>query len=232
MPTRPPRPDSNHADAPDIADIADIADGSADDITAFWQWFASVADALAVSSPPQALLDELTARLHHDLQVPGWEIGPALGSSAGRLLALSPEGDADRLARTGAVVDAAPRVTGWEFYAARPPRPGAPLRFSMGDVDVDASGWRFVCLLAPEPDAEETGIVVEQRGLERVLADPDDRLAAAIICLDGLVGEGRRLETFSEVFAVPSLQPAEAALARPIAELPAALDEDVDSSSA
>jgi hypothetical protein len=220
MPPRTPPSTPTDVDASD--------DASDDAVAAFWRWFASVADALGAASPPPPLLEELTARLQDDLGIPGWEIGPALRTGARRLLALSPEGDPELLPRTGAVIDAAPRLDGWELYAARPPRPEAPLRFSMGDVDVDANAWRFVCLVAPEPGADETGIVVEQPGLERLLADPDDRLAAAIICVDGLIGEGRRLEIFSEVYAAPSLHPHEAALARPIGELPAALDEDVD----
>lgn len=206
----------------------DVIDSDADLIHAFWQWFSTVAPQLAQPQPPLALIDELTARLQDGLAVPGWEIGPALRPGASRMFALSPEGDAELLEVTGEIVDAAPALPGWEFYAARPARPGAPLRFTMGDVEVDASGWRFVCLAAPEGGDHETGIVVEQPGLEKRLKREDDRVAAAVICIEGLIGEGRRLETFSEVWAVPRMQPEEAALARPIAELPAALDEGDD----
>jgi hypothetical protein len=199
-----------------------------DVIEDFWRWFVGVEAALAHESPPPALLDELTVRLQEDLGVPGWEIAPVGDGSMRRLLALSPEGEPELLALTGAVVDAAPELPGWMFYAARPPRPGAPLHFTMGDVDVDARTWRFVCLQAPDPDDDETGIVVEQPGLDRVFEREGDRLAAAVICIDGLIGEGRRLQTFSEVFAVSRLRAHEERVARPIAELPAALDESVD----
>jgi hypothetical protein len=213
----------------DPAPASDDDEGGAIDpvVVDFWQWFTGVAPQLAKPQPPEGLIDELTVRVQEDLGVPGWEIGPD-PAGAPRMFALSPEGDPELLAVTGAVVDAAPALPGWAFYAARPARPGAPLRFTMGDVDVDASGWRFVCLAAPEGGEDETGIVVEQPGLEKRLKREDDRLAAAVICLDGLIGEGRRLETFSEVYAVPRMRPEEAALARPIAELPAALDEDPD----
>ncbi len=196
-------------------------------IVDFWAWFSRVASQLAKPQPPEGLIDELTVRVQQDLGVPGWEIGPD-PAGAPCMFALSPEGDPELLAVTGAVVDTAPALTGWAFYAARPARPGAPLRFTMGDVDIDASGWRFVCLASPEGGEDETGIVVEQPGLERRLKREEDRLAAAVICLDGLIGEGRRLETFSEVYAVPRMRPEEAALARPIGELPMALEEDPD----
>jgi hypothetical protein len=216
----------SQSDRPNDPETDATVDASDDVVVAdFWKWFTTVAPKLATPQPPEALIDELTVRVQDDLGVPGWEIGPDPGG-ASRMLALSPEGDPELLAVTGAIVDAAPTLAGWAFYAARPPRPGAPLRFTMGDVDVDASGWRFVCLAAPEGGEDETGIVIEQPGLERRLKREDDRLAAAVICLDGLIGEGRRLETFSEVYAVPRMRPDEAALARPIAELQAALDED------
>ena len=218
------KPDPTVDDAADADEAADAVDPVVVD---FWQWFVGVAPKLAKPQPPEGLIDELTVRVQEDLGVPGWEIGPD-PAGAPRMFALSPEGDPELLAVTGAVVDAAPALAGWAFYAARPPRPGAPLRFTMGDVDIDASAWRFVCLAAPEGGEDETGIVVEQPGLEKRLKREDDRLAAAVICLDGLIGEGRRLETFSEVYAVPRMRPEEAALARPIAELPAALDEDPD----
>jgi len=213
----------DHDDSHDRDDSEDAAATEA-----FWAWFAGVADQLGREAPPPALLDELTERVQGDLGIPGWELGPALRPGGRRMFVLSPEGDAELLALTGEVTDAAPALSGWEFYAARPARPGAPLRFTMGDVDVDASGWRFVCLAAPEGGEAETGIVVEQPGLEKRLKREDDRVAAALICLDGLIGEGRRLETFSEVWAVPKMRPEEQALARPMKELPAALDEDVD----
>lgn len=206
------------------------AEGHAENetITAFWRWFVTVAGQLGREQPPAALIDELTGRVQDGLGVPGWEIGPALRPGAVRMFALSPEGDPELLSLTGQIVDGAPSMPGWEFYAARPARPGAPLRFTMGDVEVDASGWRFVCLASPDGGEEETGIVVEQPGLEKRLKSEDDRIAAAVICIEGLIGEGRRLETFSEVYAVSRMKPEEAALARPMAELPAAVDEDAD----
>ena len=98
------------------------------------------------SSELIAELDRRVSSLGNDL---GWELGP--GSSASNGLALSPDGDLERLSTTQYVVSRAPSIPGWEFLPARPVR-NPCLQFLLatatrGEIAIDAAGWRYTLLL-------------------------------------------------------------------------------------
>lgn len=161
-------------------------------IATFWEWFGDVCDALARDSNSE-LLEELDRQLML-LGVAGWELGP--GEAEPNALTVSPDGDPELLLVTRRIVSLAPPAPGWEFYSALRPRP-LPLAFILGDseadgVKVDARAWKYVLYEYPDGLCD---IVVEQAGGVR----ESDRYTAAVVALDGLLGEEVRLSRIHEV---------------------------------
>lgn len=190
------------------------------DILEFWAWFASIADALGDDFNNEVLQDALDARLGRLGEI-AWELGP--GSTAENALAISPDGDPGLLPLTRRIVAMAPRLGRWEFHPARPPRAEC-LEFSIGtssgdEIDVDAQSWRYVLFEFPDKTFD---IVIEQQNLADVTAD--NRYTAAVVLLDALLGEGKRLLRIREVEPVAALNPQQGKKANPIAVLPEHLD--------
>lgn len=190
------------------------------DVLEFWAWFASIADELGDDFTNQALQDALDARLGRFGEI-AWELGP--GSTAENALAVSPDGDPDLLPLTQRIVAMAPTLPGWEFHPARPAR-AESLEFSIGtssgdEIAVDAQSWRYVLFKFPDKTFD---IVLEQQNLTDV--SDDDRYTAAVVLLDALLGEGKRLLRIREVEPVAALNPEQGKKANPITVLPEHLD--------
>jgi len=93
------------------------------------------------------------------------------------------------------------------------------MRFTVEDRsgavrEVDASGWRYVLLRYPDGAHE---VVIEAPSVAEL--DEELRYSAAIVALDGLLGEERRIEAVDEVSVVPKLESEYAAKARDLAEI-------------
>lgn len=177
---------------------------------AFWAWFQAVAGAT-----DDELRRELDARVA-SLGELAWEIG---SSAAGRRLAISPGGNPDLLPLTRAVVARAPRVSGWTFHPARPPKDW-DLTFSLGaDVRIDARGWRY--LLQRYADGT---LDVEIAAPDLMRYEEPIRIHAARIALDGELGEERRLARVQDVFVYYDFEAADAPRIRPFPDLKRELD--------
>jgi hypothetical protein len=167
-------------------------------IAEFWRWFQTIADDLATNFENERLLAELDARVSQLGDVL-WEIGP--GKAQENALVITPDGSKEWLPVTQHIVEQAPRISGWEFESARPPR-DCDIQFSMegadgAHLDIDARPWRYVLFKYPDNTFD---IVLEQNNLHS-LSD-DDRYAAAVVLLDGIVGERRRLALLVGIEAV------------------------------
>jgi hypothetical protein len=189
-------------------------------ISAFWAWFATIADKLGDDFDNETLQDELDARLAGLGEI-AWELGP--GSTAENALAISPDGDPELLPLTQRIVSMAPELSRWEFLPARPAR-AASLEFSIatssgGELSIDARSWRYVLFKFPDTMFD---IVLEQGDLPD--ASEDDRYIAAAVLLDGLLGEGKRLLRIRDVEPVIALSPEQAKKANPITVLSEHLD--------
>lgn len=190
------------------------------DITVFWAWFATIADELGDDLANEALHDELDARLAGLGEV-AWELGP--GSTAENCLAISPDGNAALLRLTQRIVAMAPTLPRWEFHSSRPAR-AEHLEFSIStsagdEIAIDARSWRYVLYRLPDKMFD---IVVEEPNLGD--ASEDDRYTAAVVLLDGLLGEGQRLLQIRDIEPVVALKADEAKKSNPITMLPSQLD--------
>jgi len=190
-------------------------------IEAFWSWFEEIAERLAIDFDNAALLEELDARVWR-LGELAWELGP--GASAENALTITPDGDRGWLAASQRVVVMAPELPTWEFHAAKPPKQW-DLQFSIersdGEVlELDARGWRYVLLRMPDGRYD---IVLEQNNLRDHVGD-DDRWAAALVLLDGLLGEAKRLLLIGDIETVRELPREQALNASSVAVLSSHLE--------
>lgn len=190
------------------------------EITDFWRWFQTIAHDLAVHFENEALLAELEQRVSQLGDV-SWELGP--GKAAENALIITPDGSKDWLPITQRIVELAPHISGWEFISARPPRDW-DMQFSIEcaggkKLDIDARPWRYVLFKYPDNTFD---IVVEQNNLHSVC--DEDRYVAAVVLLDGTIGERRRLAMFGEIEVVESLAAEHARKATPMHRIGQHLD--------
>lgn len=196
-------------------------------ILGFWSWFEGVAGRLNEDLDEPGLLEALDARVS-ELGEVVWELGP--GSRETNALAISPDGAVEWLAVTQRIVAMAPTLPGWEFHPARQARPSTLLRFSVtnpaGRLDIDASDWRYVLVRFADATFD---LVLEQSSL--LDASEADRYTAAVILLDGLVGEATRLLRIREIECMIALRPDVVSRSNPVSVLAdhlASLDGSTD----
>lgn len=162
------------------------------------------------------MIDELDSEVRA-LGPISWELGPGMQNNW--RLTLTPDGDRALLPLTAAIVARAPEIVGWEVASSRQPREW-DLTFSMslssGDtVEIDARSWNYVLWRFSD------GSLDIKIGLDGVTSLSDeDRYRAAVIVLDGLLGEERRLEKLETIEVVTRLESDELSRATPIALLP------------
>ena len=195
---------------------SDTATPSDATILSFWGWFDSVARRLDESGFEElSILEELDSWMKM-LGGVAWELGP--GEQASSALTITPDGDATRINSTLRIVALAPTVPGWEFYPARRPRPGAlHLQLESDDgtmVEVDATAWRYVLFQYEDKKLE---LVMEQPNL--VGLSEDERYVAAVITVDGLLGEALRLLAVAVIEPSLALSSEERDQANPIQNL-------------
>lgn len=190
------------------------------EIQAFWRWFQTISSELGIRLDNQSLLAELDERVSRLGDV-SWEVGP--GRLEENALVITPDGSKEWLGLTQHFVALAPRIPGWEFHWARPPREW-DLRFSVerdtgGILDIDAREWKYVLFRFADHSFD---IVVEQSNHRDVSAS--DRYTAAVVLLDGILGEAKRLELIGGIEPVVTLSKEHAAKASPVVVLAKHLD--------
>lgn len=199
-------------------------DNNDEHILSFWTWFCAVAADLAKDFENDPLLTELDARVSAMGDI-SWEIGP--GAEKECALTLSPDGSHDWFTLTQRAVAMAPELPAWEFHSARQKKEWK-LQFSMAVADgrvvnVDARPWRYVLLRFPDGSLE---IIIEQSNLIGI--DEDSRYTAAVIVLDGILGEALRLLSLKYITPVQALDSKESSKANPMGVLAGQLLRETD----
>jgi hypothetical protein len=185
-------------------------------IAEFWNWFQSVANDLAQAKfDDKSLLAELEMRVLEMGDV-AWELGPGLLEK--HALIISPDGAKEWLPVTEHIVDQAPSIPDWEFQSARPPRDW-DMRFSIEGsngrhLEIDARPWRYVLFKYPDNTFD---IVVEQNNLQ--LVSEDERYTAAVVFLDGTIGERKRVALLADIEPVETFSAEHAQKANPMHQL-------------
>lgn len=181
----------------------------------FWAWFAGISDRLADHFEDKELLAELDMRVS-ELGEITWELGPGLRQECA--LTLTPDGDPQLLPLAERIIEAAPELSRWEFHPARQKKKW-DLRFSVtssegAEIPVDARSWRYVLLGFPDSTYD---LILEQPNLRE--SSEEDRYTAAVIVVDGVLGEKDRLEYIGEISPTTSLTPEHAQSSTNIAQL-------------
>jgi len=158
-------------------------------INNFWTWFSDNYKAIGQDFDNEELLNELNDRVNK-LGEFAWEIGPGINSV--NQLVISPGGDLDLLPYTKKIVSYAKDVPDWEFHYAKPPKQWELIfEFTKNDgsqIEINASQWEYVLLKYDDGMFE---IIIQTYDLQQL--DKDDKLTAAEILLDGILGEEKRM---------------------------------------
>lgn len=112
-------------------------------IAAFWDWFATYSDRIrdAYRREDRQWLDlELSPRVQHIDSRLQWEIGPYHPVDDAFVLSPSVR---ENLPLTRAAMAIAPKLEGWRFLYAKPPKQLLSLAFTVDDCTIHADDWRY-----------------------------------------------------------------------------------------
>jgi hypothetical protein len=174
-------------------------------IEAFWQWFSlhhSEIENLLDQKDTSALARRVNAAVNLLSPQIAWEIGPGLVSPY--MLALPPEGDASLRGIIDQIMQAAPKIQGWEFHSSRPVRPFQPeIRLPEMGLTLQTSDWQFS--LEPTRGASR----LELHVYDDRLAAFDEKIAltAVFILLDAVLGEDMVEKWVGDIRVYPSPLP-------------------------
>jgi hypothetical protein len=164
----------------------------------FWQWFSFNQNDFGQAFENVELLHDLDQQISK-LGNFSWEIGP--GENKDNQLVISPNGDADLLTASTAIIALAPELDKWEFYYAKPPKHWN-LVFEFiteqnEEIVIDASKWTYVLLKYPDCTFE---VII--RLPEYKMLNEDERIIAAEIFLDSVLGEETRIKLINRIEVV------------------------------
>lgn len=188
---------------------------SMSEIKIFWDWFSKNCKKFGAEFENAELLDELDNRVN-GLGAFSWEIGP--GKRKDYLLVISPNGDLDLLQSTKKIVDNAIACEGWEYYYAKQPKQW-DLKFAFEtnerkQIEIDASQWEYVLLRYEDG---MFAVIIKASHIRHL--DDTDKLTAAEIVLDGILGEELRMRTICEIDIVEEFDKSNQSKASDIKEL-------------
>jgi hypothetical protein len=162
----------------------EVSDGA---INAFWQWFSnhhSDIEARLDRSDTDDLTGQINAQVNALSPQLAWEIGPGL--VAPYMLVFPAEGDAARKAVVEKIMEAAPRLEGWEFHTSRPTRTFQPeVQLPGRGLSFRTTGWHFE--LKPSATSDRLELRIFDDELARV--DEKTALTVVFILLDAVLGE-------------------------------------------
>lgn len=160
----------------------------AEEIAAFWTWWASVEDQLATidrAPPSDAVLEGMDARLkamHRDL---AWELGP--GVHTRHALTVSPDGVSALRSLTAAWKAAAPPSRDWEFFDVRPPVPGQAGALVLETAGGEVAGSDVQVAIFDDEDHHRLDVWVHHPTMKKV--GKRQRWSLAFLLVDAALGE-------------------------------------------
>lgn len=156
----------------------------------FWNWFESNATHIhdAYRARDCDWLDkQISPRVKSIADLLNWEIGPY--HEPDDSFVLSPT-IRENLPITRAAIAVAPRLDGWRFLPAKPPKALLSLTFSARDCTVNADDWRYRLTAYNNLEFIDIEIFVNARTELRPINE--DLFCELVV--EALVGEERRLE--------------------------------------
>jgi len=151
--------------------------------TEFWKWFTKHQEELFHFEKNQdSLFTQLSLKLKSVNENLVFEFGPIRNDR--REFCISADGLKDAFPAVIDLVEKAPDLPSWEFYAFRQRVPGDIIKIKMGDVDLGYDDIYF--RYGEDEDGEKMGIELNIRNYD---SEKKTTKNAAFILLDGLIGE-------------------------------------------
>ena len=168
----------------------------------FWKWFNDNQNNFGNKFENKELLEDLDEWIRK-LGPFAWEVGP--GISKANLLVVSPGNIFELLALTKEVVSYASQLRDWEIYYAKPPK-NWDFEYYFQDTGserllINASNWRYILFQYEDGQFE---ILVEAGNISGL--KDDEKLAAAEIVLEGILGEEIMIVSVCGVEVVATLE--------------------------
>lgn len=173
-----------------------------DAVNEFWHWFSANCQDFGHSFDNVSLLNELDTWVQK-LGDFTWEIGP--GKTMKNALTLSPGGNLELLPYTKEIISIAQGCEDWEYYYARQPKEWEMIfyleRKNGNTVEINAARWEYLSLRYDE------GIyTILLKFVQSEQLSDDDKLLAAEIAIDGMLGEERRMLFIDEIEIVEEFE--------------------------
>ena len=165
----------------------------------FWEWFEQHEEKFRVISNPELVREMLDNQV---LQFGKfyWEIGE--GEKKPHRFIISPNGNAKMLQLSLAIMNDAPDLPHWEFYGAKPPRDW-DFTFEMYDSfvvkrKIDAAEWEYIIRMNPN---RKIKLLLYAENID--FLDMEEKLAAADLVLNNIIGEAAKITHIESVTFIP-----------------------------
>ena len=179
-----------------------------DKTTKFWEWFASNEQTVrgVYRNEPghnrQQLIDQLD---NHILQFGkfSWHIG--VGKNKPYYFTISPNGDAELLKISKAVVESAPDLAEWEFQSSKEAL-NWDYKCSVYDgnlqlCEIDASSWHYIMVMQEDGRIEISMQTANMKDLDDVA-----KYDASELVITSCLGEERRILNISDIILTLELE--------------------------
>ena len=168
-------------------------------ITEFWEWFEEHEEKFRIITDPNGVRE----RLDNQVLLFGifsWEIGE--GRNNTHTFTISPNGNDKMLKRSETIMEYAPDLPKWEFYAAKPSKDW-DFTFEMFDSfmmkrTVDAADWEYIIRMTPE---RKIKILIYTENVD--FLDMDDKLVAADLVINNIIGEADKINFVESISFIP-----------------------------
>lgn len=165
----------------------------------FWDWFEAQEEKFRKITDARLVREMLDNQV---LQFGGfyWEIGE--GREKPHSFTISPNGNAELLQRSLAIMEDAPESPHWEFYGAKPPRDW-DFTFEMYDSfvvkrKIDAAEWEYIMRMTPD---RKIKLLLYSENID--FLDMDEKLAAANLVVNNIIGEAAKINHIESVTFIP-----------------------------
>lgn len=159
-------------------------------IDEFWNWFVEHEEKFRIIRDPHAAREMLDNQILQ-FGIFSWEIGK--GKNKPHTLTISPNGNAEMLRRSQAIIGEAPEMKFWEFFAAKPPRDWDYI-LEMYDSymvkqRIDSSSWEYLFRMTPD---FKIRILLYAENID--FLDDDDKMSAADFVINSVIGEADKID--------------------------------------
>jgi hypothetical protein len=185
-------------------------------VTAFWEWYASVAGRFYSEIDSKRCGDlepEVSAKVNELLGGMAWVFGPG-ANGAGHSFTLTPEGNRHRRLVAQYWLAQAPEIDGWTFYASKQPSEMHRMGQTMRIQDLSFGANEIWLTPSVDAEAESVDLMVWHPLFDRI----DNRLRWTVVFLwlDEALGEDAVSQRVGEI----RLGDTKLAAALPLSELP------------